>query len=313
MPSMTMIVGPTGTGKSNLVQEYVNKGYERLNRDLVGGQVANLLPALQSFLSSGKSVVLDNTHLTVADRKVFIEVATRSGATAECIYLDTSKEDAQVNIVSRLISLGYNPMDLDAILASKHPNVFPSAAHFRHFKEFEIPTVSEGFVSVRKVKFERFPQSAEYTGKALILDYDGTLRKTKSGDKYPTSITDIEALPQRAEVLQQYAKDGWLLLGASNQSGVAKNKPSRQMAIDCFKKTNELLGVDIEFEFCPHAAGAINCWCRKPMPGIGIYFVEKYKLDKKKTYMIGDMTSDKTFASRVGIEYKDADEFFMRV
>ena len=310
MPTMAMIVGPTGTGKSYLVQEYVAKGYERLNRDSVGGNVSSLLPLLRSHLNSGKSVVLDNTHLTVSDRAAFIEVAKQAGATAECNYLDTSKEDTQVNIISRLVGLGYDPMDLDSIMKSNHPNVFPSVVHFRHFKEWEIPTMAEGFDLVKKIKFQRQPQSAEYKNKALILDYDGTLRKTKSGDKYPVTPNDIQILPGRSEVLQQMVKDGWRLLGASNQSGVAKNSPTRQGAIDCFNRTNDLLGVDIEFLFCPHKSGATTCWCRKPMPGMAIYFIEKYKLDKQQVIMVGDMTSDQTFATRAGIQYRDAEVFF---
>jgi len=310
MLKVVMIIGPTGIGKSRLVQEYTSKGFVRLNRDEVGGRVSNLIPAIHVTLKSGNPIVLDNTHLTVTDRADFIAAAKKENVPIEAIYLDTSKEDAQVNIIGRLMGLGYDPMDLDAINASKHPNVFSSAVHFKHFKLFEKPTKEEGFDRVEKVHFERLPQSAEYRNKALILDYDGTLRKTKSGNKYPTTPDDIEILPGRSDVLQRFQSDGWLLLGASNQSGVAHHNPTMAVAKECFQKTNDLLGVDIEFEFCPHKSGPIICWCRKPMPGIGIHFIEKHKLDKGQTIMIGDMKTDETFANRVGIQYRDAEDFF---
>ena len=34
--------------------------------------------------------------------------------------------------------------------------------------------------------------------KGLLLDVDGTLRKTKSGELYPRSADDVEILPNRA-------------------------------------------------------------------------------------------------------------------
>ena len=45
------------------------------------------------------------------------------------------------------------------------------------------------------------------------------------------------------------------------------------------------------------------------MPGKGVYFVEKYKLDPAKVTMVGDMTSDKTFAKRSGFNFIHADEY----
>jgi histidinol phosphatase-like enzyme len=54
----------------------------------------------------------------------------------------------------------------------------------------------------------------------------------------------------------------------------------------------------------------ITCYCRKPAPGMGAYFIEKYKLNPAKCIMVGDMGSDKTFAARCGFQYADASEFF---
>jgi histidinol phosphatase-like enzyme len=52
------------------------------------------------------------------------------------------------------------------------------------------------------------------------------------------------------------------------------------------------------------------CYCRKPQSALGVYFIEKYKLDPRKCVMVGDQTTDKTFAKRFGMEYVDEKEFF---
>lgn len=44
--------------------------------------------------------------------------------------------------------------------------------------------------------------------------------------------------------------------------------------------------------------------------GLGVHFIEKYKLNPAKVMMVGDMTSDKTFATHCGFQYVDAEDFF---
>ena len=189
-------------------------------------------------------------------------------------------------------------------------NTYGPAALFHHRKVFEAPTAAEGFAAIERVAFARAAQPAGYTHKALLLDYDGTLRKTKSGDKYPLTPDDVEVLPGRTAVLQRYAAEGYRLLGVSNQSGVAKGALSEDAVRACFVRTHALLGVEVEVSFCPHDPAPISCWCRKPMPGLGVAFIEKYRLDRAQVVMVGDMTSDRTFAARAGVRFVDQAEFF---
>jgi histidinol-phosphate phosphatase family protein len=309
MLKVVMIIGPTGIGKSTICQEYLDQDYIRLNRDIEGGRTLDLVPKMEQLLQQKKNVILDNTHLNPSRRIPFIEAAHNLGATIECYMLDTSKEDTQVNLATRIIQTGLNITDLDAIKKHKSPNIFASSVHFSHWKKFEEPTEDEGFDKIDVVHFERQIPS-DYKNKALILDYDGTLRESSGIKNYPLKPCEIEVLPGRKEILEQYQNDGYLLLGASNQSAVGKGEFTYEEACACFDKTNELLGLNIEYLFCPHKSGPISCWCRKPMPGIAIYFIEKYKLDRENTIMIGDQTSDKTFAKRASIQFEEADDFF---
>jgi len=309
MPDVIMIVGPTATGKSTVAEKFLKSGYERVNRDTVGGKLDNIIPIMTSHLQNRKSVILDNTHLTPEKREPFIVAAKKNKAAVHCFIMATPIEEAQVNFSLRAINQGYNINDIEAISKSDSPNLFPPVVMFRHFKEFKPPTLSEGFESIEDVPFKRI-WPIDFVNKAIIVDFDATIRMTKSGDISPKTPNDIEIMPNRREVLMDYQKQGYVICGASNQSQIAKGTITYDTAKACYDKTVELLGIDLDYMFCPHTSTPISCWCRKPMPGIGVHFIHKYKLNPKESIMVGDLTSDKTFAKRCGFQYVDAEEFF---
>lgn len=310
MSKVTMVVGFPASGKSTVTKELRKSGAMPLNRDTVGGTIAGLLPLMEALIKDGKDVILDNTFPTVEVRKPFIELAKKFGADISCSLMSTSIEDAQFNVVQRAIGLiGQFPTP-EAIKKAKHTNIFPPTVLFKYKKEFQKPTVEEGFSKVETVKFVR-KHNPEFTNKALIVDYDGTLRECIGGNgKFPVSKDQIEIKPNRTKILQSYKDKGYLLLGVSNQSGIAKGELSEQTAQELFDYTNQQLGIDIEYRFCPHQSAPISCYCRKPMNGVGVEFIMKHKLDAKQCIMVGDMTTDKTFASRCGFQYVDQAEFF---
>lgn len=314
MSGVVVIMGYPGSGKTSLVEEF--PGYIRLNRDKTGGSLEELASQLANHLVRDKksSFILDNTYPTMKSRKSVIDTAKKYNVPVRCVFLDTSIEDAQYNVCQRMIErYGKLLMPEDiAVMSKTDPNMFPTAVLFKYRKELEKPSTSEGFAKVEIRKFVRRPQGDAYKQKAVIFDYDGTLRTTKSGNKYPTDPDDIEILPGRSEVLRKMLANGDKLLGVSNQGDVARGKLTVEKAIACFERTNELLGVNIEYAFCPHNPAPIQCYCRKPQIGLGVMFIEKYKLNKTQISYVGDMTTDKTFASRLGIQYHDAEDFFAR-
>jgi histidinol phosphatase-like enzyme len=91
---------------------------------------------------------------------------------------------------------------------------------------------------------------------------------------------------------------------------ISKGNVTAAEIVACFEHTNKLLGVQIEYKFCPHNPAPIQCYCRKPMPGLAVEFIHRYKLDWKKTFFVGDMTSDKTFAQRSLIGFVNPEKFF---
>jgi HAD superfamily hydrolase (TIGR01662 family) len=223
--------------------------------------------------------------------------------------LKTSIEDAAFNAAQRMIERFGHLLTPEEIKAKKDPNTFPIVVLYKYRKALEIPDDDEGWSGIETRPFIR-KTKPWFTKKALILDYDDTLRRTKGGNKWPHTPDDVEILPERKKVLERWKSKGYLLLGVSNQSGVAKNMPSAVVAAQCFDRTNALLGLDIDYEFCPHKVPPIICYCRKPGSGLGVTLIEKYQLNAAECIMVGDQTSDKTFAQRCGFQFQHCDIFF---
>lgn len=309
--SVTLVCGFPASGKSSITKELAFQNLcAVLNRDTEGGTIADLLPKLEALLINKTNVVLDNLFPTVESRKPFIDLCKKYGVDISCKVMSTSIEEAQFNAVQRMINLTGKFPSLEEIKKSKHPNIFPVVVLFKYKKEFQKPTVAEGFSKVEVVKFER-KDNPEFTNKALILDYDGTLRDCIGGnEKYPVSEDQIKIKNNRTKVLQAYKDQGYVLLGASNQSGIAKGILTYDKAVELFNHTNKLLGHDIDVSFCPHQSAPPVCYCRKPQVGMFVDFMNRYKLDRKRCIFVGDFTTDASFAKRCGIQYYDQEEFF---
>lgn len=198
-------------------------------------------------------------------------------------------------------------MDLDS-----HPKeaLYRAALRmYRRWGRFLSPEEirAEGFAVGQQAPAPR--DTPPYENRALILDYDGTLRRNPNGATYPGHPDQVHLLPARREVLHSYKVEGWLLLGVSNQSAVSRGEIDLATARACFERTNELLGLDIPVLFCPHPR-QVQCLCRKPMPGHGVQLVEQHRLDVRRCIFVGDRDTDARFAANVGFQFRRADVFF---
>lgn len=313
-PEVVILMGIQGAGKSRLVADYVAHGYTRLNRDLLGGKLDDLVPRLMHLLAGGqRRVILDNTYPTRVSRAPVVAAAYAHGVAVRCIHLQIAKTEAYINIVLRNLEkhgrlLG--PEDIK-LLVKTDPTLPPPLALMRWASTFEAPSMDEGFAALDLVPFARDIDPTQ-TEKGLLLDVDGTLRKTKSGAIYPRHADDVELLPGRREVLARWLNDGYQLFFVSNQSGIASGQLTRADAEACFLRTVQLLGLPItEVAYCPHPAHPIGCYCRKPMPGLGVYLMQRHRLAREHLIMVGDMASDAEFAAGLGARYFAAHDFFI--
>jgi aryl-alcohol dehydrogenase-like predicted oxidoreductase/histidinol phosphatase-like enzyme len=311
---VVLIMGLPGAGKSTAAEPFVARGYHRLNRDNAGGSLSDLLPALDALIASGTSrIVLDNTYVSRKSRAGVVGVASKHGLPVRCLWLSTTIEDAQVNAVHRILArhgklLG--PEEMRAI-AKRDVTTFGPSVQFRYQRDLEPPHAAEGFSQIDVVAFER-THDASHVRRAVLFWCDGVLRRSRSGRRTPLSADDVEIIAGRGSTLRRYQDEGWLLLGLSWHPEIADGTMTGDQVHAGFARMQELLEATIEVEYCPHAAGPPVCWCRKPLPGLGVVFIERHGLDPTQCVYVGAGPQDPGFARRLGFQYRDTAEFFRR-
>jgi histidinol phosphatase-like enzyme len=255
--------------------------------------------------------VLDNTYLTRHARAPVVDAARQHRFAVRCVWLTTSLEEAQTNAVWRLVSRHGRlpaPDDLRAI-ARRDPTAIGPGVLFRSQRALEPPQASEGFTSIEEIAFRR-ELDPSLTTRAVICWCDGALSRSRSGRRAPCSADDVEVLPGRAEVLRGYEADGWRVLGLAWRPEIAQGTARPDDVAAAFGRMRDQLGVDIEIEHCPHDAGPPVCWCRKPLPGLGVLFVLRHRLDPARTIYVGAGPQDRAFARRLGFVFVEAEAFF---
>jgi histidinol phosphatase-like enzyme len=305
---VVLIMGLPGAGKSTLAESYVARGYERLNRDERGGSLRGLLP---SITSGSSHIVLDNTYASRKSRAAVIQTARQRGLSVRCVWLSTSLEAAQFNAAARIVSRYGRLLAPEELRhASKEDAAaFGPAAQFRYQRELEPPDPSEGFSRIEVMSFER-RRDPSLINRAVVVWCDGVLRRSRSGQRTPSWADDVEVCAGRREVLRRYEADGWRVLGLSWQPEIADRTVTPVQVDEGFARMRELLGLEIEVEYCPHAAGPPVCWRRKPLPGLGVLFIQRHNLDPSRCIYVGTGSQDPGFARRLGFQYREAVDFF---
>ncbi|KXA23344.1 putative histidinol-phosphatase [Fusobacterium nucleatum] len=159
--------------------------------------------------------------------------------------------------------------------------------------------------------------------KAIFLDRDGTINVEKD---YIYKSEDLIFEEGTIDALKTFKNLGYILIVVSNQSGIARGYFTEEDLNIFNNNMNEMLkknGVEItEFYCCPHHPDGIGeykkvCECRKPNNKMIEDAIKKYNIDREKSYMIGDKTSDigaglksnlKTVLVKTGYGLKDMEK-----
>jgi predicted kinase len=287
---VVIIMGLPAAGKSTLAARFVAEGYHRLNRDEAGGTLRSLMPALDRAIQSGATrIVLDNTYVSRKSRAEVIQAASAHGLPVRCVWLSTGIEEAQTNAAWRIVTrYGLLPGDekLKRLRRKDVAACLPSV-QFKYRRELEPPDVTEGFSRVDVEPFVR-RGDPEFVNRAVIVSCD-----------------DVDDLVRLASELRASRDAGYRLLGISWQPEIGEGKHSEADVKAKFSLECKRLDLEMDVEFCPHPAGPPRCWCRKPLPGLGVLFVNRYKLDAAQCIYLGSGPHDAGFARRLGFRFRD--------
>lgn len=132
--------------------------------------------------------------------------------------------------------------------------------------------------------------------RAVFLDKDGTLIEDKN---YLNSFDDLVILPNIREGLKRLKDAGFMLIGITNQSGVARGIVDEGFVIESNAYLQKELGID-DFFYCPHHPDE-KCGCRKPEPLMLLKARLKHRIDLKASYMIGDKELDVLLSAKTGV------------
>ncbi|MBE2250878.1 MAG: aldo/keto reductase [Myxococcus sp.] len=167
---VVMLMGVQGAGKSRLVDAYVADGFQRFNRDQLGGTLKDVAQAMGRALASGTThVVLDNTYTTRASRAAVIETAKQRGAKVRGVWLDVPLHEAQVNVISRMLAAHGRLLAPEELKQQRDNTGLTPLSHFRTVRELEAPVRKEGFDWLETRPFHRAPREGA-AGRFIALE-----------------------------------------------------------------------------------------------------------------------------------------------
>ena len=154
-PEIVVLVAPAASGKSTLAKKFINhyrinqdelktsqkcidKAFEVINREKTSVDVSG------ASITNKRSLVIDNTNITLAARKLWIEFAQKHEIPIRAVYIAVSKEICKHLRTFRMLHNQTEKADLryidDFLINSM-------------FKNRVVPEIKEGFDRVDAIEF----------------------------------------------------------------------------------------------------------------------------------------------------------------
>lgn len=129
--------------------------------------------------------------------------------------------------------------------------------------------------------------------KLVILDRDGVINY--DSDEFIKSPAEWVPIPGSLEAMSRLHREGYKIVVASNQSGIARGLLDMDTLARIHAKMLEAVrnkGGEIDaIFFCPHGPDD-GCGCRKPLPGLLEDIAERLKVSLNGVYAVGDAERD---------------------
>lgn len=159
----------------------------------------------------------------------------------------------------------------------------------------------------------------------LVLDIDGTVIRNKNGGEFINWAEEVELFPGAEKKIWEYRERGYLILGISNQGGVAhghQSYPQVSQKFDAMLAAFDKNPFHLVKFCCFDPAGTvypydIRSLCRKPDYGLlaiaeNEFYDAGYRVDWDNSLFVGDRLEDAECARLAHIPFDHADHFFER-
>ena len=137
--------------------------------------------------------------------------------------------------------------------------------------------------------------------KLIILDRDGVINFDSA--QFIKTPDEWKPIPGSLEAIARLTREGWRVVVATNQSGLARGLFEMATLNAIHAKMHKAVaqaGGRIEAVFyCPHAAD-MDCGCRKPKTGLFDEIAARYGRDLQDVPAVGDSLRDLEAAAKVG-------------
>lgn len=149
--------------------------------------------------------------------------------------------------------------------------------------------------------------------KAIFIDRDGTINKYVG---FLRNIDDFELIEGVFDAIKLINQSGYLAIVVTNQPVIARGEVSWDELHEIHRKMETLLGKDGAYidgmYICPHHPDKgfegerpeykIDCYCRKPKPGLLLQAAKDFNIDLSESYMIGDSNRDVEAGENAGVK-----------
>lgn len=140
--------------------------------------------------------------------------------------------------------------------------------------------------------------------KAVFLDRDGVINKEKKD--YVKNLNEFVIFDGVSDAIKLLKKHNFLVIIITNQSAINRKILAVKMLnrihryLQNYLKNNDT-SIDGIY-YCPHIPED-KCSCRKPKPGLLLQAASDFKIELKRSWMIGNSIADVNAAKKAGCNW----------
>jgi histidinol phosphatase-like enzyme len=132
----------------------------------------------------------------------------------------------------------------------------------------------------------------------VIVDLDDVVWRGR-----PTTPDEIDLIPDAITTIDTWDREGRIVVATAWQPAIATGEMTDAAMVGLISALRERIPAIRAVAYCPHPAGPPICWCRKPLPGMGLVLARDHDLDLSRSIHAGRSAADRGFASRLGMTF----------